>query len=260
MRTANPALNDAAFESEAMSAGRSSVMTVNGAVMKTGVLVALLLAAAGVSWAFCFPHGVGAGFDPVKDVNRNFAIAAVLGGALVGFLCALVLCFSPKLAPALAPVYAVAEGLFLGAISGLYAARFPGIAMQAALLTAGVLAVMLMLYSAGIVRATEKFKTGVIAATGAIFLVYLASFVMSLFGVGIPYIHSNGPIGIGFSVIVVAIAALNLVLDFDTIEAGARYGAPKYMEWYAGFGLLVTLVWLYLEILRLLAKIQSARD
>jgi uncharacterized YccA/Bax inhibitor family protein len=168
-----------------------------------------------------------------------------------------------------APLYAIAEGVFLGAISGLYAENFATtdgqggielntcLVMQAIMLTFGVLAAMLLAYTTRLIKPTEKFKTGVIAATGAVCLVYLVSIIMNLFGATMPFIHDTGPIGIGLSVVIVAIAALNLVLDFDFIEQGVNAGAPKHLEWYGGFTLLVTLVWLYLEILRLLSKFQS---
>ena len=156
-----------------------------------------------------------------------------------------------------APLYALAEGLFLGGVSSLFEARFPGIVMQAVLLTFGTLFALLMAYRSGLVRATENFKLGVVAATGGIALVYLATIVLGFFGIGIPYIHESGLVGIGFSLFVVVVAALNLVLDFDFIETGVEQGAPKYMEWYGAFGLMVTRVWLYIEFLRLLAKLQS---
>ncbi|QEL17358.1 Bax inhibitor-1/YccA family protein [Limnoglobus roseus] len=256
MRTANPALNDRAFYTESRSMDRSNVMTVNGAVAKTGFLTALLLAAAGVSWHLIFPMGVGAG--GTTDVNRDYALGLTAGGLIGGLLASLVIIFSPRSSPIAAPIYAVCEGLFLGALSGFVSGQYQGIVLQAGLLTVGVLAVMLLAYSSGVIRATEKFKLGVIAATGAICMVYLATMVLSLFGVAVPYIHSAGPIGIGFSLVVVVIAALNLVLDFDVIEQGARASAPKYMEWYGAFGLLVTLVWLYIEILRLLIKLKNS--
>jgi uncharacterized YccA/Bax inhibitor family protein len=168
---------------------------------------------------------------------------------------------TPKVSPFTSPIYAALEGLFLGAISAVFEAMYSGIVVQAVCLSIGVLAVMLFLYSTGIIRATEKFKIGVIAATGAVCLVYLVSMVVSLFGSHVPYIHESGPVGIGFSLVVVVIAALNLILDFDFIEQGARHQAPKYMEWYGGFSLLVTLIWMYLEILRLLSKIRgNSRD
>jgi uncharacterized YccA/Bax inhibitor family protein len=252
MRTANPALQERTFHESAMSSDRAGVMTINGTVAKTGILTALLLAAAGLSWAVIFPNGVGS-----RTIQFNYAILFLAGGGIGALILSIVLFFSQRLAPALAPVYAVCEGLFLGALSGLVGMQYQGIVLNAALLTAGVLGVMLLLYSTGIIRATEKFKTGVLAATGAVCVVYLASFILRLCGVPIPYIHSAGPIGIGFSAVVIAIAALNLVLDFDMIEEGARYGAPKYMEWYGAYGLIVTLVWLYIEILRMLMKISD---
>jgi uncharacterized YccA/Bax inhibitor family protein len=157
------------------------------------------------------------------------------------------------------PVYAAFEGLLLGGISAMYEQRYEGIVINAVALTFGTLAALLLAYRAGLVRATENFKLGIFAATGGIALVYLISMVMGFFGRSIPYIHESGLIGIGFSLFVVTIAALNLVLDFDFIERGAELGAPRYMEWVGAFGLLVTLVWLYLEILRLLAKLQDRR-
>ncbi len=256
MRTANPALNDRAFYEESRSRDRSNVMTVNGAVAKTGILTALLLAAAGVAWHLIFPMGVQAGGTTV--VNKDYAIGFLAGGMIGGFIASLVIVFRPRSSPIVAPIYAVCEGLFLGALSGLMSGQYQGIVLQAGLLTIGVLAVMLLAYSSGLVRATEKFRMGVIAATGAVCMIYLATMVLGLFGVAVPYIHSAGPIGIGFSLVVVVIAALNLVLDFDVIERGAQAAAPKYMEWYGAFGLLVTLVWLYIEILRLLSKLRSS--
>jgi uncharacterized YccA/Bax inhibitor family protein len=180
-------------------------------------------------------------------------------GAIAGFVVAMVLCFKHNWAPVLAPVYAVLEGLFLGGISAMYAARFGGIVFQAVALTFGTLFALLAAYQAGFIRATEKFKLGIFAATGGIALVYFASIILGFFGVHIPGIFGSGMVGIGFSIVVVVIAALNLVLDFDMIEQGARAGAPKYMEWYGAFGLMVTLVWLYLEILRLLSKLKDNR-
>ncbi len=151
----------------------------------------------------------------------------------------------------------MAEGIFVGAISKAYEVEFEGIVLQAVGLTIGVFLMMLVLYATGRIRVTPRFRLGVIAATGGILLVYLVSFVLSLFGSGVPYIHGNGLVGIGFSVVVVVIAALNLTLDFDFIDKAEQAGAPKYMEWFAALGLVVTLVWLYLEILRLLAKLRS---
>jgi len=165
--------------------------------------------------------------------------------------------FKQEWAPVTAPLYALVKGLALGAISAMYNHMFEGIVLQAVMLTFGTLFAMLFAYRSGLVKATENFKMGVVAATGGIMLVYLATIVLGLFGINIPMIHESGLIGIGFSLFVVVIAALNLVLDFDLIETGVERGAPRYMEWYGAFALMVTLVWLYVEFLRLLSKLQS---
>jgi uncharacterized YccA/Bax inhibitor family protein len=183
----------------------------------------------------------------------------VLGGAIGGFIVALVTVFKKQWAGVTAPLYALLEGLVLGGISSLLEARYPGIVIQAVGLTFGTLFGLLFAYRSGLIKATENFKLGVVAATGGIALVYLATMLLGFFNISMPYIHESGLIGIGFSLFVVVIAALNLVLDFDFIENGAAQGAPKYMEWYAAFGLMVTLIWLYIEILRLLSKMRSRR-
>ena len=185
-----------------------------------------------------------------------FSLAfAALDGA--GLVLALVTVFKHTWSPVTAPMYAVAEGLFLGALSAVFEARYPGIVVQAVMLTFGTLFALLMVYRSGLIKVTENFKLGVFAATGGIMLIYLAGFVLSFFSIRIPYIHESGLIGIGFSLFVVVIASLNLVLDFDFIEKAAEQGVPKYMEWYAGFGLIVTLIWLYIEFLRLLSKLRD---
>ena len=190
--------------------------------------------------------------------NPGAVMPYVWGGAIGGFVVALVTIFKKEWAAVTAPLYAVLEGLFLGAVSAMFELRFPGIVMQAVGLTFGTLAALLLAYRSGLIRATENFKLGVVAATGGIALLYLVNIGMRLFGFeGMGFIHESSTIGILFSVGVVIVAALNLVLDFDFIEQGVEHGAPKYMEWYAAFGLLVTLVWLYLELLRLLSKLQS---
>jgi uncharacterized YccA/Bax inhibitor family protein len=237
----NPAVYQRAGRAESMT----GVMTLQGTVLKTAVLVAILLAAAGYTWTQTAAGAV------------ELAYGLLIAGAIGGFILAMVTIFVPKASPFTAPIYAGLEGLFLGAVSAAINQQYPGIALQAFGLTVGVLVIMLFLYGTGIIRATEKFKIGLIAATGAICLVYLATMILNIFGSTIPYIHGSGPIGIGFSVVVVIIAALNLVLDFDFIEQGVARQAPTYMEWYGGFSLLVTLVWMYMEILRLLAKIRS---
>jgi len=181
----------------------------------------------------------------------------ILGGAIGGLVFAIATIFKKEWAPVTAPMYALTEGFFLGAISAIFEHRFPGIVMQAVMLTFGTLFALLFAYRSGLIKATENFKLGVVAATGGIALVYLASIVLSFFDIRVPFIHESGVIGIGFSLFVVVIAALNLVLDFDFIESGVEQKAPKYMEWYGAFGLMVTLVWLYVEFLRLLSKLQS---
>jgi uncharacterized YccA/Bax inhibitor family protein len=190
--------------------------------------------------------------------RRHRADSYVWGGAIGGLVLALVTVFKKEWSPVAAPSYAAVEGLFIGAVSAVFEQRFPGIVMQAVGLTFGTMAALLLAYRSVLVKATENFKLGVVAATGGIFLLYLVNMGMQLFGFqGMGFIHDSGWVGIGFSAMVVVVAALNLVLDFDFIEQGVERGAPKYMEWYAAFGLLVTLVWLYLEILRLLSKLQS---
>jgi uncharacterized YccA/Bax inhibitor family protein len=179
------------------------------------------------------------------------------GGAIVGLVLGLITSFKQTWAPITAPLYALAEGVFIGALSAIFEMRYPGIVIQAVGLTFGVMAAMLMAYRSGLIRPTEKFKLGIVAATGGIMLLYLANMVMGFFGHSMGFINGNSSIGILFSVVVVVIASLNLILDFDMIETGVQQRAPKYMEWYGAFALVVTLVWLYLEMLRLLSKLQS---
>lgn len=218
-------------------------MTITGTVNKTAMSLVVLLVAAMYVWG--------------KGAQGQLPMFWVWGGVIGGFVVAMVTAFKPVWAPYTTPLYAALEGLALGGISYVFEQMYPGIVAQAVFLTFGTLGALLFAYRSGIIRATENFKLGVFAATGGIGLVYLLSFVLGFFGISVPLIHSSGTFGILFSVFVVVIAALNLVLDFDFIEQGAERGAPKYMEWYGAFGLLVTLVWLYLEILRLLAKLQS---
>ena len=246
MRTANPALNGKTFRDLAgVSDGR--VMTIEGTVGKTGFLLLTLMIPATWMWGQVF--GAWQAAPPM-----GMLVLGLVGGLVF----ALVTIFKKEWSPVTAPLYAACEGLVLGGVSAMAAVQYgAGIVIQAVALTMGTLLCLLAAYRSGLIRATENFKLGVVAATGAVAMIYLVGWVLRMFGGGIPYIHENGLIGIGFSVVVVAIAALNLVLDFDFIEHGAEAGAPKYMEWYAAFGLMVTLVWLYLEILRLLIKLQS---
>jgi uncharacterized YccA/Bax inhibitor family protein len=241
----NPILNDRAFANARVVSG--DVMTVNGAIQKTAALLFLVICSAAYTWTVTRVDGAAA------------AAPWAIGGAIGGFLCVLVMCFKHEWSSFLGGIYALLEGLFLGAISAVLEARFHGIVFTAVALTTATLGALLLVYRLGWIKATENFKLGVIGATGAIFIVYVAMMVLGLFGVQVPYIHQSGAIGIGFSLFVVAIAALNLVIDFDFIEKSAEQGAPRYMEWFAAVGLLVTLVWLYVEILRLLSKLNSRR-
>ncbi len=248
MRSGNPALNEKTFESFYNEAGSSAnAMTIQGTAWKTLILLGLCTGMACFTWS--------------RVINQDFgtAMPLVMGGAIGGLIVGLITSFVPRWSPITAPIYAVMQGLFLGGISAIYELRFPGtgIALQAISATFGTLCALLMAYQSGLIRSTENFKLGVVAATGGICILYLVSFVMSFFGASIPFINEPNWIGIGFSVFVVIVAAMNLVLDFDFIETAANRGAPKYLEWYGAFGLMVTLVWLYLEILRLLSKINS---
>jgi len=239
MRSGNPVLTDKAF-SQAIDRGET--MTLNGTVNKTFMSVLLL---------------IGAGYLTYNQVNPAVLMVAGFGG----FILALITIFKKSWAPITVPLYALAEGVLLGGISYLYNAQYEGIVSNAIFLTLGILLSLLMLYRSGYIKATENFKLGIFAATGGIALVYLVNFIMSFFGMSIGVLNplNSSWISIGFSLFVVVIAALNLVLDFDFIEKGVERGAPKYMEWFGAFGLLVTLVWLYLEILRLLAKLNSRK-
>jgi uncharacterized YccA/Bax inhibitor family protein len=244
MRSGNPALTAETFRG-VRALGREDVMTVEGTVNKTAISLVILLITATWTW------NMGLSDPRVGGL--------IMVGVIGGLVTALVTVFKKTWAPYTTPAYAALEGLALGGISAAFESRYPGIASQAVFLTFGTLGALLLAYRSGYIRATENFKLGVFAATGGIGLVYLVGFVMSFFGAGIPLIHESGLVGIGFSLIVVMVAALNLVLDFDFIEQGAERGAPKYMEWYGAFGLLVTLIWLYLEMLRLLSKLQERR-
>jgi uncharacterized YccA/Bax inhibitor family protein len=244
MRTSNPALNAKTFErfGPGVAAG-GETMTIEGTVNRTAFLLLLLVATATWTWSQTFA-GVSTG-------------GYLLGGIVGGFVVALVTIFKPTWAPVTAPIYAALEGLALGAISAYFEARYPGIVIPAVALTFGVMFALLLAYRSGLIPVTQKFRLGVVAATGGIAIFYLVAIGLSFFGIRIPLLHEGSWLGIGFSLFVVAIASLNLVLDFDFIAKGAEHGAPKTMEWYAAFGLIVTLVWLYLEILRLLSKLRS---
>jgi uncharacterized YccA/Bax inhibitor family protein len=251
MKTSNPALGSNTFRglSDSQYGGLIDVtdrMTLSGTVNKTGILLLCAIATAAWTWHL---------FLPEHDMS---AVAPLMMlGLFGGLICAMVTIFKKQWSAVTAPIYALLEGLVLGGLSASIELRYPGIAMQAVSLTFGTLFVLLFLYRSGVIKVTQKFRLGIVAATGGIFFFYLAEMLLGFFGIQFTSINGAGPIGIGFSLIIVAIAALNLVLDFDFIEQGVQVGAPKYMEWYGAFGIMVTLVWLYLEILRLLSKMRS---
>jgi len=236
IRSGNPALKKDMFEG-VRAQDPSAAMTLQGTVNKAFILLILTVISAAWVWQ-----------------NAARLSSLVLPAVIVGLIIALITIFKSEWAPFTAPIYALVEGVVLGAISAIMEQNYPGIVQQAVILTFGVFFCMLFIYKSRIIKPTQNFKLGIVAATGGIMLVYIISMIMSFFGASIPLIHEGGPIGIGFSLFVVIIAALNLVLDFDFIESGSESGAPKYMEWYGAFALIVTLIWLYLEILRLLAK------
>ena len=242
-RTSNPVLNEKAFR-DVVATGEA--MTLQGTVNKTGFL--LLCAVVTAAWTWGKAH---------SDAPEA-AMPWIFGGMIGGFVVALITTFKAQWSPILAPIYALLEGLALGGISAYFEHRYPGVAIEAVGLTFGTLFVMLLAYKTGVIRASQGLKMGVIAATGGIALLYVVEIVLSsFFHIQVPAINGSGIIGIGFSLFVVIIAALNLVLDFDMIETAVRSGAPKYMEWYGAFGMMVTLVWLYLEMLRLLGKMRG---
>lgn len=237
METSNPLLRRSL---DLADVRESSSMNLEGVVNKSGILLLLCIGAGAFSWT-----------------NPEYQGVFVLGGVLGGFIAFLVGMFKPSTSPFTAPTYAIMEGLALGALSQMLDARFHGIVGNAVLLTFSVLALMLTLYVTRIIRVTDRLMMGIFMATASIAVVYLVDIVLRLFGVQMPFLHDTGPVGIGISLLIVGIAAFNLLVDFAVIERNVRAGAPKYMEWYCGMALLVTLVWLYLELLRLLSKLRS---
>jgi len=293
MPTSNPALNDKVFQRESQAAGQGAftpgwgspaselppgvfdttargghaggagpvvtdadAMRVGGVVSATTILLALLMVAGWFGWqAVVLGPKTTA---PDGTVEQAFSMPAWLWVSWIGgFAVAIFTIFKPKVARVTAPLYALAQGLLVGAISRAYEVRFEGIVLQAVMLTIGVFVVMLVLFATGAIKVNDKLRIGIIAATGAVALVYLFNIILSMFGANVPMIHDAGPVGIGFSVLVVGIAAFNLLLDFDFVQRAVAARAPRYMEWFAAFGLLITLIWLYLEMLRLLGKLRS---
>ncbi|MGN7197518.1 Bax inhibitor-1/YccA family protein [Bacillus mycoides] len=243
MRTTNPILKKDKFHREKTNA---STMTIGGTIGKTFVLLILLLAASVYSY--------------VQMTQGKMKIPVLIGIIIVTLIVAFVVIFIPRISPICAPIYAVLQGVLLGSISAYYTMRFgDSIALTAVLLTISILFAMLVLYATRIVKVTKKFRAVVTVATLGIFIMYLIVFLLGILGVTVPYIHQGGTISIIINAIVI-VAALDLLLDFDSIENGTQSGAPKYMEWYSAVGLMMTLVWLYLEILRLVSYIMKNKD
>lgn len=249
MKTSNPVLNEKRFRSVRGQIVTGQEMTISGTVYKSLFLVALVFLGAFWAWNQAYPSGWGMTAHPQVP---GISMLSMFGGMILAF----VMIFKPKTSPYLAPVYALMEGAFLGGISVLVDYKYPGVAAQAIISTFGTFVAMLLTYQSGLIQVTDRFRMGVVAATGGIALVYFIDIILGFFGMHVPFINSGGGFGIVVSLIIVAVAALNLLLDFDLIVRSAKAGAPKFMEWYASFGLLMTLVWLYLEILRLLANSQ----
>ncbi|MDE2448789.1 MAG: Bax inhibitor-1/YccA family protein [Gammaproteobacteria bacterium] len=243
-RTGNPGLNEKTFASLPRVGIGVDGMTLKGTIDKSFLLLIVLMVAALWPWS------------QMANGDLQAVSATMMLGFLGGLVLGVVISFKATLAPYLAIPYAALEGLGVGGVSAILEQRYPGIAIQAVGLTFGVLAVLLVAYRMRLIRVTAQFRAMVIGATGGIMLLYLAAWVLSFFHVSVPVLYAASPLGIGISLVIVGVAALNLVLDFDLIERGVAGGAPKYMEWYSAFGLMVTLVWLYLELLRLLSKVR----
>lgn len=250
-KTSNPTLGEGIINRFSFAA-TDRPMTVQGSVNKTALLLALVVAGAAFTWS-----KVMASIESGEAVGIN---GWMIAGSVMGFIIATVIAFRQNLAPYLSPVYAICEGLFIGAISAHFEAMYPGLVMRAVLLTFSVMFALLFLYKMRIVKATQRFRTILVSATAGIAIAYLITFIISLFGVKMNFMYTGGSLGLIVSLVVVGVAALNLVLDFDFIENGAESNLPAYFEWYAAFGLMVTLVWLYIEILRLLAIVAGRRN
>ncbi len=249
---ANPVLTEKIFR-ESTITSTTGVMTVKGTATKSLILMLTVLLGASYSWKIAF-----------ESINPSAVQPWMIGGAIGGFILALIISFKPTTAPFLAPLYAVLEGLFLGGISAIFSQAFaetaPGIVMNATLLTILTALVMLFIYRSRIIKVNSQFTRIITIAVGTIALYYFASIILNMFGVNMTMLHDSGPVSIGISLVIVGVAALSLLLDFNFIEKASQAGAPKYMEWYGAFGLMVTLIWLYLEILKLLAKFAGSRE
>jgi uncharacterized YccA/Bax inhibitor family protein len=247
MRSSNPTLADDTFTRFGYSRDATDTMSINGVVFKTFILLLFTLLSAGFVWSKFYQSGGNAAAINIW----------MMAGAFGGFIVALVTAFKVEWAPMTAIPYAVLEGFFIGGLSSILEASFPGIVIQATGLTFATLAVMLFAYQSGIIPASQSFRLGIVAATGGLAVFYLIAFALSFFNIQVPGIFGNGWFGIAFSLFAVTIAALNFVLDFDFIVAGSRNRAPKFMEWYGAFAMMVTLIWLYIEFLRLLSKLRD---
>jgi uncharacterized YccA/Bax inhibitor family protein len=247
LQTGNPAftLGGSVFDDWAATERRATTMTVAGTAAKALGLLIVLGVCAAVAWT--------------QVLRGQFSYGWMIGAAIAGMIVGFVTIFVPKWAPITAPIYSACQGYFLGAISSVINQRYPGIASQAVLATVATALAMLFLYATRIVRVTDAFMRIVVGCTGALVLLYISSWILRLFGVNVSFLYDSSPLSIGISAVAIGLAALNLLLDFDFIEQKSREGAPKSLEWYGAFGLMVTLIWLYLEILRLLAKLQDRR-
>jgi len=246
MRSSNPALSGRQFETVKEAGIYNDIMTLEGTVSKSIYLLGMLIAAGIVGYKIAIHPSFGQYSEQIMG-----------SAAFLAFIIAMITIFKQSMSPTTAPAYALLKGLSLGFVSFLYSAHYTGIALQAILLTISVFVVLLVCYRLRIIEPTQNFRLAIVSATGGILVLYLLSFAGSFLGWQIPYLHESGPVGIGLSVAIVGVASLNLVLDFDFIERGSENKLPKYMEWYGAFGLLITLVWLYIEILRLLAKLKE---
>jgi uncharacterized YccA/Bax inhibitor family protein len=243
--SSNPMMKEGMFERSANQTldghfleAKEEKMTIQGAINKSFILGAIMLATSMVGFLYASP-------------------LFIWGGAIAGLIVVIIAARKPHLSGTLAPIYAALEGLFVGGISAMYAAFYDGIIFQAVSLTMAVFFMMLFIYKTEIIKVTNKFRTGVVMATGAVLLVYVANFILSFFGVNVPFLHEGGMIGIGISLVIIGIASMNLLLDFDNFEKGEKFGAPAYMEWFSAMGLLITIVWLYVEILRLISLLSD---
>jgi len=244
MESSNPTLNERTFGAARVGVGEPA-MTIQGTVNKTFILLAVLVATAAWTWS-----------KTLNPSNAGFLNITFIGSMIVGLILALMTTFKPKWSPITAPLYAACEGLLLGILSAYFEMRYPGIVIQAVGLTFAVTFAMLMGYKAGWLQATPALRKGLMIAMGGIMIFYAIVWIASMFGIHPPgFLNGGGPLGIAFSLFVVGIASMSLVLDFDLIESGSREGLEKYMEWYGAFALMVTLIWLYMEILRLLSKL-----